>query len=396
MIKNKYAGTVTACRLSYLVQGIINNFAPLLFLTFRRMYGLSFEQVSGIIAVNFGIQVIVDYLSTRLIDYLGYRKSAVLSQMLSAVGFILLGVLPEIMNPFVGIIISVFMYGIGSGLIETAGSPILQACPIDNKEAEMSMLHSNYCWGHLLAVAGSCLFFVLFGTEKYYILSCLWALLPLCIMCMFIKVPMETLADNPDVLSGKKLLRLPLFKTMILLMFSAGAAEQCISQWISTYAEDGLGISKTEGDLLGGCSFALCMGGARIIYGRFSHRIDLNKFMIISGVSCVVCYLTASLSGNAVVSLTACVLSGITVGIMWPGVYSVSAKLIPNGGTGLFAYLALAGDIGCMTGPASLGIISGLASDSLKTGILFTTVYSVIFVTIFVIVWKKYLRGLCR
>lgn len=389
---NPYRKTVVACRLSYLVQGIVNNFAPLLFLTFKRLYGLTFDQISAIIALNFGVQVIVDYLSAKLVDYFGYRKSAVASQMLSAMGLIMMGVLPGIINPYAGILISVFMYAIGSGLIETAGSPILQACPIENKDAEMSMLHSNYCWGHVLSVIGSSLFFVAFGTGNYKLLSCLWAVIPLVCMIMFIKVPMCTLADANNVLPEKKLLRLPLYKIMILLMFCSGAAEQCISQWISTYAEAGLGISKTVGDLAGACTFAICMGGARIVYGKFSEKIDLNRFMIISGLLCVVCYLVAAMSPDKIVSLVACVLSGVTVGIMWPGVYSISANLIPNGGTGLFAYLALAGDIGCMAGPTSLGVVAGLFGDNLNTGILFSVVFPVLFVVILLYVEKKYIR----
>lgn len=381
MKKNKYFLTVRACGLSYLVQGILNNFIPLLFLTFRRTYGLSLDRISFLIIVNFGVQMIVDYLSARLVDIVGYRKSAVTGQLLSALGLLGLAYLPFITgSAYAGIIISVFIYAIGSGLIETVGSPIVQACPIENKDAQMSMLHSYYCWGHVLVVLGSSLFFALFGTENWRYLSCIWALFPIVVMVMFMKVPMRSLADDGEIISGKKMSGMRTFWILIVLMFCSGSAEQCISQWISTFAEAGLGIEKTTGDLIGTCLFAVLMGSSRVFYGKFSRKINLVRFMLLSGSACTVLYITAAVSPSAALSLAACVLCGTSVGIMWPGIYSLSTEVIKGGGTGLFAYLALAGDIGCAGGPAFLGFVSSALNDNLRAGIFASAVFPIIFV----------------
>lgn len=387
--KNPYYITVKTCRVSYLVQGILNNFAPLLFLTFRKDFGLSLDKISYIIIINFLIQMVVDYLSAKLVDFFGYRKSAVASQLLSAVGLAGLAILPYALpDSFAGIIISVCIYAIGSGLIETAGSPIVQACPIDNKEAEMSMLHSNYCWGHVLVVLVSALFFYFFGVGGWRILSCIWAVIPLVTMFFFMRVPMKSLTDDAEAVSGKGLIKNSEFWILIVLMFTAGAAEQGISQWVSTFAEASLGISKTIGDIAGACMYAVLMGSARLFYGRFSHKIKLERFMLISGIMCTLCYVAAALSESVFVSLLACVLCGATVGIMWPGIYSISTNTIKGGGTGLFAYLALAGDMGCAGGPGVLGMVSEALSDNLRLGILVSSIFPVVFVIMLCVLIK--------
>jgi len=388
--KNPYYITVRTCRVSYLVQGILNNFAPLLFLTFRKSFGLSLDKISWIIIVNFLVQMVVDYLSAKLVDFFGYRKSAVASQLLSAVGLAGLAVLPYVLpDAYVGILISVAVYAVGSGIIETAGSPIVQACPIDNKEAEMSMLHSNYCWGHVTVVLVSALFFHFFGIESWRILSCLWAVIPFITMFFFMKVPIKSLSDEGEIISGSGMVKNPVFWMLIVLMFTAGAAEQGISQWVSTFAEAGLNISKTVGDIAGTCMYAVLMGGARLFYGRFSSKINLGRFMLASGIMCAVCYIVAALSPLPVISLAACVICGATVGIMWPGIYSVSTNTIKGGGTGLFAYLALAGDLGCAGGPGVVGFISEMFSDNLRLGILFSAVFPVLFVIMLTILIRK-------
>ncbi|MBP3362099.1 MAG: MFS transporter [Clostridia bacterium] len=381
MKKNKYFLTVRACGLSYLVQGILNNFIPLLFLTFRRTYGLTLDRISFLIMVNFGVQMLVDYLSAKLVDIAGYRKSAVTGQLLSALGLLGLAFLPVVMkNAYLGIIISVFVYAVGSGLIETVGSPIVQACPIEDKDAQMSMLHSHYCWGHVLVVLGSSIFFALFGTDSWRFLSCIWSLFPIVVMFMFMKVPMRSLADDGEIISGRKMSGMRTFWILIVLMFCSGAAEQCISQWISTFAESGLGIEKTTGDLIGTCLFAVFMGSSRVLYGKFSRKINLARFMLFSGSLCAALYVTAAVSPSAAISLAACVLCGTSVGIMWPGIYSISTEVIKGGGTGLFAYLALAGDMGCAGGPAFLGFVSSAFNDNLRAGIFASAVFPILFV----------------
>ena len=390
IMKNNYSLTVKACSASYLVQGILNNFLPLLFLRFGIEFGLSYDKISFLIMINFGIQMVVDYLSAKLVDYFGYRKSAFASQLFSAVGLIGLAVLPGIMpDAYTGIVISVLIYAIGSGLIETVASPIVQACPIDNKDAIMSMLHSFYCWGHVVVVLMSSIYFALFGIESWRILACMWAIIPFVLMFIFLKVPMRSLAEEGRTMGGREMMKLPVFWILIVLMFCSGASEQGISQWVSTFAEGGLGIDKTLGDLIGTCMFAVLMGSARMFYARFSNKINLTRFMVISGMLAFVCYIAAALSPSPVISLMACVLCGTTVGIMWPGIYSISTGVIKGGGTGMFAYLALAGDLGCSGGPGLLGLVSDAFAGNLRYGILVAGIFPALFVIMLLLLKKK-------
>ena len=389
-MKDNYNLTVKVCSMSYLVQGILNNFLPLLFLRFGVEFGLSFDKISFLIMINFGIQMVVDYLSAKLVDYFGYRKSAFASQLFSAVGLVGLALLPNIIpDAYTGILISVFIYAIGSGLIETVASPIVQACPIDNKDATMSMLHSFYCWGHVVVVLASSIYFAIFGIGAWRILACIWAIIPFVLMFLFLKVPMRSLAEEGRTMGGREMMKLPVFWILIVLMFCSGASEQGISQWVSTFAEGGLGIDKTLGDLVGTCMFAVLMGSSRMFYAKFSHKINLTKFMILSGTLCFVCYVCAALSSSAVVSLIACVLCGTTVGIMWPGIYSISTGVIKGGGTGMFAYLALAGDLGCSGGPGLLGLVSDAYAGNLRYGIFAAAVFPALFVIMLILLKKK-------
>ncbi len=389
-MKNNYLLTVRVCSASYLVQGILNNFLPLLFLRYTLEFGFSLNQISFLIIANFGIQMIVDFISAKVVDRIGYRECAVASQAFSAVGLVGLAIFPYIFaDAYAGILFSVLIYAIGSGLIETVGSPIVQACPIDNKDKYMSIIHSFYCWGHVLAVIVSTVFFRVFGMNNWRALSALWAAVPFVIMFFFMKVPMCSLAEEGKTLSGRNFIKMPVFWLLIVLMFCSGASEQGVSQWISTFAEAGLGIDKTTGDLLGTCMFAVLMGASRVFYGKLGHKFDLNKYMLLSGSLCFVCYFVAGVSENAVVSLIACILCGTTVGIMWPGIYNVSTVFIKNGGTGLFAYLALAGDIGCAGGPGILGIVAEILNENLKAGMLAASMFPVIFVILFFILIKS-------
>ncbi len=388
--KNKYYLTVRICRMTYLVQGILNNFLPLLFLQFIEEFGLTFNQISFLIVINFGIQMVVDYLSAKWVDYFGYRKCIIVSQFLSFAGLAGLAFVPSIVSsPYIGIIVCVLLYAIGSGLIETVASPIVQACPIDNKDGEMTLLHSNYCWGHVLVVIGSSLFFALLGIENWRMLSFLWSLIPFVVMFFFFKAPILSLVTGDKAVGGRGLMKMPVFWILIVLMFCSGACEQGISQWISTFAEAGLGIDKATGDILGTCMFAVLMGSSRLLYGKFSTRLNLRRFMLLSGSLCFVCYLGAAVSASPVISLLACILCGTTVGIMWPGIYSISTEAIRYGGTGLFAYLAFAGDLGCTGGPGVLGFVADAFSGNLKAGILSAAVFPAMFVIMLLLLNKK-------
>lgn len=371
-MKDRYQKTMYACFIGYIVQAIINNFVPLLFLTFEKEYGIPLSRITMLITFNFGIQLLVDLLSAGFVDRIGYRISIVLAHAFSAAGLIGLVVLPRLLpDAFAGIFLSVVTYAIGGGLIEVLISPIVESCPSDNKEKAMSLLHSFYCWGHVAVVLLSTAFFKLFGIENWKILALAWAIIPILNGIAFTRVPIASLIQEGEKgMTIKELCKSRVFWILMLMMACAGASEQGVSQWASTFAERGLGVSKAVGDLAGPMAFAVFMGRARAFYGKFGDRIDLDKFMIGSGILCTLSYLCISLAPSALVSLIGCSVCGFSVGIMWPGTFSKAASALRGGGTSLFALLALAGDVGCSGGPTLVGFVTGLASDDLKKGIL--------------------------
>lgn len=371
-MRDNYQNTMYACFVGYIVQAIINNFVPLLFLTFEKSYGIPLNQITMLITFNFGIQLVIDLLSAKFVDKIGYRISIVLAHIFSAAGLICLVILPDICaNAFVGLLISVVIYAVGGGLIEVLISPIVESCPSDNKEKAMSLLHSFYCWGHVAVVLISTLFFKIWEIEHWKILALIWALIPIANGIVFCKVPIASLMEEGEKgMSIKELFQNKVFWILMLMMVCAGASEQGVSQWASTFAEQGLGVTKAIGDLAGPMSFAILMGSARAFYGKFGDRMDLDKFMLGSSVLCVLSYLCISVSPSPVLSLVGCAVCGLSVGILWPGTFSKASVALRKGGTAMFALLALAGDVGCAGGPTVVGFASGLASDDLKKGIL--------------------------
>lgn len=374
--QKNYRKTQIACYLGFITQAISTNFAPLLFLTFKDSYGISIEKIALIPFVFYLTQLLVDFAATKFVDKIGYRICVVVSQVVSSAGLVLMAVLPEILPvPFIGILISVIFYAIGSGLVEVLVSPIVEACPFENKDGMMSLLHSFYCWGAVGVILGSTLFFTVFGIEKWKILTLIWALVPLVNAFNFATCPIERLLEDGESLSIRKLLSLPMFWLMILLMVCSGASEASMAQWASAFTQLALGVSKTIGDLSGPCLFAVFMGVSRMLYGKMSDKLNLTKTMLLCGIMCVICYLLASISPMSFFSLVGCALCGLAVGIMWPGTISLSSQKCSKGGTAMFAFLALAGDLGATVSPAMVGSISEMAGGNLKIGLLVSTIF---------------------
>ena len=382
-LNNQYNKTITACFVGYIVQAIINNFVPLLFLTFERTYQIPLSQITLLVTINFGVKLFVDLLSVKFVDKIGYRASMVIAHLCSAAGLVLLTILPEVMSSsFLGILTAVVVYAIGGGLLEVLVSPIVEACPSDHKEKAMSMLHSFYCWGHVGVVALSTLYFYIVGISNWKILAVIWAVIPLANALAFTKVPIAPLLpEGESGLRMKDLLGMKLFWVLFIMMVCAGASEQAVSQWASTFAEQALGITKTLGDLAGPMAFAILMGASRFFYGKYGDRIDLDRFMIFSSLLCILSYLGISLIPVPLVSLAACAVCGLSVGIMWPGTFSKASQALRRGGTAMFALLALGGDVGCSGGPTLVGLISSSLNDNLKAGILAAIIFPVLLLT---------------
>ena len=380
-MRPNYRKTVTACYLGIITQAISANFAPLLFLTFRQEFGLSLGQIALIPTLFFFTQLLIDLISAKFVDKIGYRTSIIASEVFSVLGLAGLAVLPGIMSqPFTGILICVILYAMGSGLIEVLVSPIIEACPFENKAGTMSLMHAFYCWGRVAVILGSTLFFYAFGVEHWRIIALLWTVLPLVNIYNFAVCPIEHIVEADQSMSITQLLRMPFFWLLALLMVCSGASELSMAQWASAFTESALHVSKTVGDLAGPCLFAILMGTSRVLYSKYSDRVNLVRFMLGSGVLCVACYLSASLSPYPVFGLIGCALCGFSVGIMWPGTISISARQCPRGGTAMFALLALAGDLGGSVGPSFVGAISGLAGDDLKLGLLAAIVFPVVMI----------------
>lgn len=388
--QKNYRKTLTACYLGFVTQAISSNFAPLLFLTFKSTYGISLDKIAMFPMVFYFTQLLTDLAATKFADKIGYRVCVVSSQVLSAVGLALMAILPEILPvPFVGLLISVVLYAIGSGLVEVLVSPIVEACPFENKDGMMSLLHSFFCWGSMAVILGSTLFFAGFGIEHWRILAFIWAAVPLYNAFNFVNCPIERLVEDGKSMGVSMLLKTPVFWLMILLMICSGASEATMTQWASAFTESALGVSKTVGDLAGPCLFAIFMGIARTLYGKFSQKLDLVRVMLVCGILCTGCYLLASLSALPILGLAGCALCGLTVGIMWPGSISISSQKCPRGGTAMFAFLALAGDLGATVSPTMVGSLSEMAGGNLKQGLLAATVFPVILVLGLLILKKR-------
>ncbi|MDY6338946.1 MAG: MFS transporter [Saccharofermentans sp.] len=379
--KNKYSITLRACYLAFITQAITANLAPLLFLRFNKEFGISLGRIAVIPIAFFITQLIVDVICATLVNRIGYRTTIIFSEIFAGLGLIGLANLPFILpDPFTGILISAVIYAVGSGLIEVLASPIVEACPFENKASVMSILHSFYCWGCVGVILLSSLFFALFGIGNWRWLPCIWALVPLYNIYNFAVCPIESLTEDGKEMGIGKLFKTPVFLLGIVLMVCAGASEISMAQWFSAFAESAIGLPKTVGDLAGPCLFAVAMGISRVFYGKFGEKVELTKFMLGSGMLCLACYFAAALSGSPVISLAGCILCGFSVGIMWPGTISILSKRLPRGGTAMFAFLAMAGDLGGAAGPGLVGIFAQLSNDDLKQGMLIGAVFPLVLI----------------
>ncbi len=381
--------TVFACYIAYITQAIVNNFAPLLFLTFNRNYNIPLAQIGLLVTVNFVTQIIVDFVSAKLVDKIGYRISIVAGHIFSVLGFVGMAILPEILPPFLGIAICIVLYAIGGGVAEVLVSPILEACPGDEKEAAMSLLHSFYCWGSVLVILVSTLLFKFIGIEYWKFISCGRALIPLFNSFFFCFVPINILVSKEEKMPIRQLLVSSIFWKLVILMICAGASELAISQWASAFVESGLNLSKMIGDLVGPCLFAVLMGISRVFHSKIGSKVEIDKYLKVSALLCILGYLMIVFSPFPFISLIGCGICGLAVAAMWPGTFSLATKTCPHGGTALFAFLALAGDVGCSAGPTIAGFVSSACNDVLKWGLLTAIAFPLIMFTVLSFTFTK-------
>lgn len=378
LLKN-YNNTIVACYIGYIVQAIVNNFVPLLFITFQNTYNISLDRITLLVTVNFGVQLLVDLLSSKLVDKTGWRTAMIAAHVFAALGLAGLTLLPELFeDAFYGLLLAVIFYAVGGGLLEVCVSPIVEACPTKRKAAAMSLLHSFYCWGSVAVILASSLYFLFRGTGDWKVMALIWAAVPALNCIYFMLVPMPEQEAEAKSGSFKALFGNKIFWLMALLMICAGASELCIAQWASSFAESGLGVSKVVGDIAGPCAFAFLMGVSRLVFAKLSEKVRLEPMLLVSGALCAGGYLIIALSPNAVLSLVGCGICGFAVGAMWPGTFSLSAGGIKGGGTMMFAFLALAGDVGCTAGPTLVGFVTDAFGGELQKGLSFGIIFPVI------------------
>ncbi len=360
-----YKHTLYASYLGYVTQAIVVNLPPLLFIVFNKDFGIPLEKIGLLIALNFCVQIATDLVCAHLVDKIGYRIAAVIAHALSAAGLVLLGILPRVMDPYLGLMIATILTAIGGGMIEVLISPLVESLPGDKKAAAMSLLHSFYCWGQMAVVLLSTIYFTTIGLRNWLWLTVIWALVPFFNMFFFMKVPLCALVEDGEGMRLRDIFARGAFWLLLLMMVCAGASELAMSQWASLFAELGLGVTKTMGDLLGPCAFAVLMGCARVYFGSKGSHLPLERILVGSAALCVFSYLLAVFSPWPILSLLACALTGLSVGSMWPATISLSARTFPRGGTAMFAMLAVAGDLGCSSGPSLVGFISSRAEQGL-------------------------------
>lgn len=377
-MNSKYKRTLCGGYISYLCQAIVNNLLPLLFVTFQKDFHFSLTQLSLLVTANFAIQIIIDALSAPFIRRLGYKVSILFAHVMIFLGLILLGTLPFVIHPYAGLLIAIFFYGIGSALLEVVASPMIEALPTTNKSGKMSLLHSFYCWGHMLVILLSTGYFLLFGVEQWKYLPFLWAIFPVFNFFLLLSAPIETLPGDANPTPIREIFKSSVFWILFILMICAGSSEQAMAQWSSYFAERALNVSKTLGDLLGPCMFAFFMGLSRTLYGYLSRFITLHQYMVASAILCILSYLLVILAPIPVLALAGCGLCGLSVAIMWPGIYSLGSTHHAKGGSAMFALLAIGGDFGCTAGPGLTGVVASGFGDNLKAGFAFTCLFPIL------------------
>lgn len=382
-----FKGTKIACYTGYLVQGIINNIAPLLFVIFSDKFNMTLQKLSLLITINFVTQLIVDTLSIKFVDKIGYKPLAIISQSIAFIGLLSLGVLPYVFaNSYLGVVISIILSAIGSGITEVIISPIVESIPGEKKTAEMSLLHSFYCWGQVIVVLLTTIMIKVFGNDLWYIAPIVWSIIPLINTINFIGVPIKPNLTSEEKTPLFEMLFSKQFLLLIIIMICSGASEIGMSQWSSYFAETGLKISKMTGDLLGPCLFAVLMGTGRMIFGFIGEKINLKTALSFSALFCTICYLGTCFIDHSLISLLICATTGITVSIMWPATLSLAARLFPKGGGPMYSVLALSGDTGCTLGPwfisfMSIKISTDISSgEALKSGLGFASFFPLLMV----------------
>ncbi len=383
-----YQKTWRCCYWGAALQALAINLAPLFFVTLQKHYAISFEQIGRLVLITFLVQLTVDFLSVYTVNRWGYRLSLVLAHAFTSAGLLLFGILPRCMtDAYVGMVIAVFIYSIGAGLLEVLISPMANSLPSDRKAEALTFVHSFYPIGQVLTIVFTTVALRLLGEQYWWLIFMVWAVFPLLNLLRGLRVPLpKTLTENKKGGTLRELLKNPLYWLMLVLMMAAGASEMAMAQWASTFAEKGLNIDKVWGDLLGPLLFAVFMGLGRFCYGRSRGGISLQKLLCTCAALALLCYGTAAFVPMPQIALLGCAVCGLAVSLMWPVTLSFCAQHFPQGDVSMFSIMALAGDLGCALGPWVTGAVSDAvqyrfmvdAATGLRSGLAVTMVFPLI------------------
>lgn len=387
-LERKYIPTKLAGYVGFVVQAIVNNFLPILFIVFQDIYGLGYEKLGRLIVFNFAVQMFIDFITPKIIHKIGYRRAAFLCQFTACLGLCLMSLLPRIMpSPYTAMFIAIAVYATGSGLMEVILSPMIEMLPTGNKSGNMAVLHSFYCWGQTVVVPLTTLMVFAFGYENWSYIPLVWAIVPFINMLAFLRVPIVEPGREVKQSTLIELLKTPSFIIYMLMMFCGGASEIAMSQWASLFVEQALGVSKAIGDIVGPCLFALFMALGRVIYAKFSKKVSFTRLLIWLNILCFVCYVMVGISKIAALSLVFCALCGFSVSISWPGIYSAGARTFKTGGAVMFSAFAMCGDTGCALGPGLVGLVAEYTN--LNMGFIAAAVFPFIMVICSIIILKN-------
>ena len=388
MKRYSYTHTKISCYLGYTSQAISFSIPPLFFAIFNTRLNMSLSQIAFVIFMCFIIQLIVDAVAVKYVDRIGYRKSMIAGQITAASGLLFLGILPEFMeNSYLGFFIAAVFYSIGCGITEVIVSPIIEYLPTKNKAAEMSLLHSSYSWGTVIAILATSFLLVLFGRVNWFVIPVLWALIPFYNIYLCFKVPFPDTIKEHERTRIKDILLNPMFITAMIVMACAGASEHVIFQWASYFAEIGLNLPKVTGDLIGPCMFGVLSGMARLWFGKYGNKKNLSGALVISGMLCTGCYICIVFSPVPLISVIACGVCGLATGLMWPGTLSLTSQILPKGGTAMFGLLAMAGDLGISCGTWLTGTLGELYN--LKFGFTVSLIFPIILLIGLFVIFKN-------
>lgn len=354
---NQYKLTKNACYLTSMTMAISANLSPLLFLTFKDMYNLSYTLLGFLVVINFFTQLLIDLIFTFFTKYFNIHKTVKNTPLIVFIGLILYAVLPKMFSDmaFLWIVMGTVIFSVASGLSEVLISPVIAAIPSDNPEREMSKLHSMYAWGVVIVVIFSTIFLTVFGNENWMYLAMIWSIVPFVAFLMFLKAKFPKMDNFNGSQSQTKIFDRGIVLCTLCIFFG-GAAECTMSQWASGFIESAIGVPKVYGDVIGVALFAALLGTGRILYSKYGKNII--NYLLFGMLGASICYFIASLSLSPAVGIIACALTGIFTAMLWPGTLIYVEEKFENVGVAIYALMAAGGDMGASVAPQLLGIVS--------------------------------------